>query len=195
MLVRGRSGEVGVWREVRVPSGAAEAARHATRERTALVTERTRLTNQIRGWLATYGARLPRRTATWWTTVCDWAGQALPDEVQARVARAEARGAVLTEQIAALEAAQRAAVAATPVQSAARRLAQLHGVAATGTSVLLAEGLVWRGFRNRREVGGLLGFTPQPYQSGAVLALRDAGTSGRWRFGTSAHRNEGPTTH
>jgi transposase len=92
----------------------------------------------------------------------------LPAEVQARVARAEARGAVLTEQIAALEAAQRAAVAATPVQSAARRLAQLQGVAGTGTAVLLAEGLVWRGFRNRREVGGLLGFTPQPYQSGGL---------------------------
>jgi transposase len=168
MLVRACSGEVGVWSEVRVPSAAVEAARHATRERTALVAERTRLTNQIRGWLATYGARVPRRTATWWTTVCDWAGQALPAEVQARVARAEARGAVLTAQIAGLEAAQRAAVAATPEASAARRLAQLRGVAGTGTAVLLAEGLVWRGFRNRREVGGLLGFTPQPYQSGTV---------------------------
>jgi transposase len=48
-------------------------------------------------------------------------------------------------------------------------------VAGTGTAVLLAEGLVWRAFRNRREVGGLLGFTPQPYQSGAVH--RDQGVS------------------
>lgn len=168
MLVRACSGEPGVWSEVHVPSATAEAARHATRERTALVAERTRLTNQIRGWLATYGARVPRRTATWWTTVRDWAGQALPAEVQARVARAEARGAVVSAQIAALEATQRAVVAAMPTDSVARRLAQLQGVAGTGTAVLLAEGLVWRGFRNRREVGGLLGFTPQPYQSGTV---------------------------
>jgi transposase len=41
--------------------------------------------------------------------------------------------------------------------------------------VLLNEGLVWRTFRNRREVGGLLGFTPVPYQSGAQA--RDQGSS------------------
>ena len=43
---------------------------------------------------------------------------------------------------------------------------QLKGVASTGASVLLAEGLVWRAFRNRREIGGLLGFAPTPYDSG-----------------------------
>ena len=32
--------------------------------------------------------------------------------------------------------------------------------------VLLDEGLVWRAFRNRREIGGILGFAPTPYQSG-----------------------------
>jgi transposase len=44
----------------------------------------------------------------------------------------------------------------------------LKGVAVTGASVLLDEGLVWRAFRNRREIGGLLGFAPTPHQSGAV---------------------------
>ena len=32
--------------------------------------------------------------------------------------------------------------------------------------MLLDEGLLWREFRNRREIGGLLGFTPTPYASG-----------------------------
>src|SRR5688500_13855300 len=59
MLVRAVLGERGVWREVHVPSVADEAARHASRERTQLVQERTRLVNQIRSWLATCGARLP----------------------------------------------------------------------------------------------------------------------------------------
>jgi transposase len=45
-------------------------------------------------------------------------------------------------------------------------LVQLKGVAARSASVLLGEGLSWRDFRNRRQVGGLLGFTPLPYQSG-----------------------------
>jgi hypothetical protein len=32
--------------------------------------------------------------------------------------------------------------------------------------VLLDEGLVWRQFQNRRQIGGLLGFAPTPYSSG-----------------------------
>jgi transposase len=45
-------------------------------------------------------------------------------------------------------------------------LVQLKGVATTSASVLLDEGLVWRAFRNRREIGGLLGFAPAKYDSG-----------------------------
>jgi transposase len=45
-------------------------------------------------------------------------------------------------------------------------LVQLKGIATTGASVLLDEGLVWRAFRNRRQIGGLLGFAPTPYDSG-----------------------------
>ena len=47
-----------------------------------------------------------------------------------------------------------------------RRLVQLKGIASTGASVLLDEGLLWRAFRNRRQIGGLLGFAPTPYDSG-----------------------------
>jgi transposase len=45
-------------------------------------------------------------------------------------------------------------------------LVQVKGVGTTSASVLLDEGLVWRAFRNRRELGGILGFAPTPYQSG-----------------------------
>src|SRR6185295_8911349 len=64
------------------------------------------------------------------------------------------------------EAAQAAETAAAPTDSARGRLVQLKGVATTSASVLLEEGLVWRAFRNRREIGGLLGFAPTPYDSG-----------------------------
>lgn len=167
MLVRACSGEARVWREVHVPPVAAEAARHVNRERTDLTAERTRVTNQIGSWLATYGVRRPRRAvALWWTTVRDWAKAPLPTEVQARVARAETRLAVIATQLAELAAVQRAAVTAAPAHSALARLVQLKGVATVGAGVLLGEGLAWRGFQNRRQVGGLLGFTPMPYQSG-----------------------------
>jgi len=167
MLVRVCLGERHVWREVHVPSVAVEAARQVSRERTALTDERTRLTNQVKGWLATWGAPLPRRRPSgWWTTVRDWAGAPLPGEVQARLTRAEARLAVLEGQIAALEGQQQAAVTTAAPASALRQLVQLKGVATTSASVLVDEGLVWRAFRNRREIGGFLGFAPTPYNSG-----------------------------
>jgi len=166
-LVRACYGDREGWREVRVPSAADEAARQVSRERTALTQEQTRLINQMRGWLATWGCALPgKRAATWWTTVRDWAGVALPAEVQARLARADARWTVLETQIAALDTQQQQATAAAPADSALGRLVHLKGVATTGASVLLAEGLVWRAFRNRREIGGILGFAPTPYASG-----------------------------
>ena len=184
MLVRAGLGERGVWREVHVPSAADEAARHASRERTQLVQERTRLVNQIRSWLAMWGAALPgRRRSGWWTTVADWAGAPLPATVQARIARAEDRLAVIATQLGVLEGAEQTAAARAPTDSALARLVRLKGVAATGAHVLLEEGLVWRAFRNRREIGGMLGFAPLPYQSGEQA--RDQGIdragNGRWR--------------
>jgi transposase len=177
MLVRVWCGERGVWREVRVPTVAAEAARQVSRERTALTQEQTRLVNQLRGWLATWGTRLPtRRRAAWWTGVRDWAGAPLPAEVQARLARADQRLAGIAAHIAALEAQQQATVTAAAPASALRQLVQLKGVAATSASVLLDEGLLWRAFQNRRQIGGLLGFAPTPYNSGT--SEREQGISG-----------------
>jgi transposase len=169
MLVRVCCGEKQVWHEVRVPNVDDEAARHVSRERTALTKEQTRLSNQIGGWLATWGCVVSaraRRTAGWWTRARDWDDAPLPAAVQARIARAAERLTILTTQIAALEAQQEATVQAADCDSALGRLVQLQGVATTSASVLLDEGLVWRAFRNRREIGGLLGFAPAKYNSG-----------------------------
>jgi transposase len=176
MLVRVCHGERRVWREVRVPTVAQEAARQVSRERTALRHDRTRLVNQLRGWLATWGCALPRRRPGWWTELRDWAGVALPAEVQARLARAQTRLTLVEDEIAAIEAAQAAALTAAAPTSALRHLVRLRGVATTSASVLLDEGLVWRAFRNRREIGGVLGFAPTPYDSGE--SHRDQGISG-----------------
>ena len=185
MLVRVLLGERGVWREVHVPLAADEAARHASRERTQLVQERTRLVNQLRSWLATWGTKLParRRRPQWWTTVTDWAGAPLPREVQGRLARAEERLAVIDTQLAVLADAEQAAAKIASADSALGRLVRLKGVAVTGAQVLLKEGLVWRAFRNRREIGGMLGFAPLPYQSGEQARDQGIDRAGnrRWR--------------
>lgn len=167
MLVRVCCGERDVWRDVRIPTVAAEAARQVSRERTALVEERTRVINQLRSWLMLYGAVLPAsRAQGWWTTVRDWTGDPLPGPVQARIARAEERAALLETQIAALEAQQEAQVAEAAAASGGPCLVRLKGVGTTSTAVLVDEGLLWRAFRNRRQIGGWVGFAPTPFQSG-----------------------------
>ena len=103
--------------------------------------------------------------------MCDWRGRPLPTEVQARIGRAEARLAVITAQIAELETTE----AAAAPDSALGRLVRLRGIATTSASILLDEGLVWRAFQNRRQIGGLLGFAPTRYASGETT--RDQGIS------------------
>jgi transposase len=148
-----------------------------------VVQERTRLINQRRGWLATWGATLPsRRHGDWWGRVRDWAGAVLPEAVQARLARAETRRARLEEQLAALDAQQAAAVTAAAPASALHQLVRLKGVAATSASVLLDEGLVWRAFRNRRQIGALLGFAPTPYTSGESAQEQGISRAGNKRL-------------
>jgi transposase len=178
MLVRVCSGERGVWAEVRVPTVAAEAARHVSRERTTLAQERTRLRNQIGSWLATAGCRVaPRRQQqpAWWRTVRDWDNALLAPELQQRIARAHARLALIASQLATIEAAQATAARAAAPTSALARLRQVKGVGTTSASVLLDEGLEWRAFTNRRQLGGLLGFAPAKYDSGE--SSRDQGIS------------------
>jgi transposase len=176
LLVRRCLGEADAWREVRVPTPAVEAARHVSRERTTLVQEQTALINQMRGWLMTLGATLPAvRRGAWWTRVQDWQGAPVPAELQARLARAAARLAVVVEQLAAVAGAQAAALLAAPADAAGRRLLRVKGLGVTSTATLLDEGLVWRQFQNRRQVGGILGFAPVPYGSGELQ--RDQGIS------------------
>ena len=184
MLMRVCSGEPGVWREIRVPTAEAEAARHRSRERTQLIAEHTRLRNQIRSWLTTAGCRVPRRRGEhWWRHVRDWAGEVLAAPVQARIARATERLAVVARQITALEAAAEEETRTAAPDSARGRLVQLKGVATTSASVLLEEGLIWREFRNRRQVGGVIGFTPVPFHSGTVARDQGIDRAGnrRWR--------------
>jgi transposase len=176
LLVRVCLGDRTAWREVRVPTLAQEAARQVSRERSDLVTDQTRLVNQMRAWLATCGTRLPsRRRGAWWTTVRDWAGASLSSELQQRLARVWARLEVVQAQIADLDAQQQRVIQRAAPESAARRLTQLKGVATTSVSTLLDEGSVWRDFQNRRQVGGLLGFAPTRYDSGD--GQRDTGIS------------------
>ncbi|MPZ17412.1 MAG: transposase [Luteitalea sp.] len=88
----------------------------------------------------------------------------------------------LEAQIAELDAQQHAAVTAAAPTAALHQLAQLKGVATTSASVLLDEGLLWRAFRNRRQIGGLLGFAPTPYDSGETVREQGISRAGNARL-------------
>jgi transposase len=161
-----------VWQVVRVPTVEMEAARHASRTVAMLTGERTRWRNRIHSLLATEGIRLrvdgqlPTRVAS---ARC-WDGRPIPAPLQARVQ-------VAWEVLQQIEAHWRRAqqeqrvelrLAATAAAATARRLTQLRAVGERFAWVLATE-LCSRDLRNRREVGGLTGFTTVPYQSGAMV--------------------------
>jgi transposase len=175
LLLRHWGGERGMWQVVHVPSREAEDVRHASRGLTTLHVERTRYRNRIRGLLALHGvlrvrldAQLPARLRT--TT--DWAGAPLPEGVVARVLETHRLlQAVETERRRARQQ-ERQRVRPRAAATCAQRLAQLRGVAARSATIL-ADELLGRGLRNRREVGALSGLVSAPYRSGTIQ--RDQG--------------------
>jgi transposase len=180
LLVRVTQGERGVWRPVRVPSDADEAARHLSRSLATATTACTQVRNRIQGLLATQGVRLPigaqfRRAVT---AVRRWDGSPLPAALLARLLR-EWRTLVLHRgHIRALEREQRQLLRAptrTRVAAQVHQLTQLRGLGMRSMWVYATELYAWRELRHRRQVGALLGLTPTPYASGATQ--RDQGIS------------------
>lgn len=169
MLQRYHAGERRVWHVVRVPSEADEDRRHLERERQTLIQDRTRLRNRIQGLLATHGVTLSLGDgAAALGTARRWDGTPLPAGLVARLAREWARLEAVGAAIAALEA-ERTTAMAQPNATAqcSRRLARLRAIGPTFAWTLASEVFGWRAFRNRREVGGLLGLAPTLSQSGA----------------------------
>lgn len=171
MLVRYHAGEHRVWHVVRVPSEADEDRRHLERERQTLIQERTRLRNRMQGLLATQGVTLALvgDVGAALGRVRRWDRTPLPPGLVARLQREWAWLERVTAALAGLEGERRTAIAAeTATAQCSRRLARLRAIGPTIAWTLASEVFGWRTFRNRREVGSLVGLTPTPYQSGAA---------------------------
>ena len=177
MLVRWHDGERGVWHVVHVPSEADEDRRHLERERATLVAEHTRLTNRLQELLATQGVtlKLTGDVRAQLGRVRRWDGTPVPPGLHARLDREWSRIETVRTALRALGGERHrrmtdpapAAVDA-PVVAKARRLAQLSAIGETLAWVLATELFGWRAFRNRRQVGGFVGLTPTPFQSGGA---------------------------
>jgi transposase len=178
MLVRYHNGEPKVWSVVRVPSVEQEDARQLHRERATLQQERRRGVNRIKGLLAAQGIVLPscRELPQRLAAVRLWDGRRLPAGLQARLCREWERVQRLAAQLRVVEVEQRrqlrtAAQSAAPPGALAKivQLEQLSGIGQISAWVLVLECFGWRVFRNRRQLGALLGLTGTPYNSGASV--------------------------
>jgi len=170
MLMRYHHGERQVWRVVHVPSVAAEAQRHLHRDVETLKQERARTTTRIKGLLSSQGVRLTSlsKLPEQLDALRLWDGSPLPSGMRRRVLRVYAHHQFLSEQIAELEADRRAMLQTAqeaPLEKV-RQLMHLRGIGINGSWLLVMAFFGWRALKNRREVGGLAGVIPTPYQSG-----------------------------
>jgi transposase len=170
MLMRYHNGEQKLWSIVHVPSPEEEDQRQLHRELMALIAERTRHINCIKGLLVSQGVVFPIQTDFLGRleTVQLWDGSNLPVELHARLAREYERLQAVKQQIRELEHSRVEAVrtSSAPAVEQVRQLLRLKAIGMNSAWVYVMEFFSWRNFRNRREVGSLAGLTPTPYRSG-----------------------------
>ncbi len=190
MLVRYQAGERKVWSVVRVPTVEEEDRRQLHRELEAVKADRTRSTNRIKGLLAGQGTRLevggnfPARL----DRLRLWDGSSLPAVLRARLEREWEKVQLYTQQILELEAARRRLLreATDPELEQVRQLLGVRGIGVNSAWLFVMEFFSWRQFRSRREVGGLSGLVPSPYQSGEVSRDWGIAKAGNRRVRTMA---------
>ena len=161
-------GEPRVCSMVKAPSSEEEDRRRLGREREALIKERTRLSNRIRGLLAAQGIkdyvplRGDRRSRLERLKTGD--GRALPSHLKSEVLRALDRIELLLIQIKAIERERDEQASQSPV---AVQLTRLRGIGPEFASVLWLE-CFYRSFGSRRQLAAYGGLAPTPWQSGHI---------------------------
>jgi transposase len=170
LLARAPQGDHQVWRVVRVPSVAEEDARQLHRTRETIQQDRTRLINRLKGLMTTQGLtlRIDAQFPTQLETAQLWDGTPIPAGLKARLQRTWTQLAGLNRALAEVDT-ERAALVTKPTTTIGRYVAALptlRGIGPIGTWTLATEIFGWREIRNRRQLGGLVGLVPAPYQSG-----------------------------
>jgi transposase len=171
MLLRYQAGEAKVWSVVTVPDVADEDRRHLHRELIEVQDERTGHVNRIKAFLAGQGIALATVTGDFpeeLTGLRRWDGSELGADLRQRLLREFARWQLADRHVKGLENERRQRVRRedTPHVDPVRCLLNVAGVGLSGSWLLVFELFGWRKFRNRRQVGAIVGLTPTPYQSG-----------------------------
>jgi transposase len=185
MLWRYHNGETKVFQVVNVPSEEEEDARQLHRTLETMKKDRGRLVCRLKGLLATQGIhlkelsgleeKLPRLRL--------WNGKPLPQGLLTRIGNEWQKAVQLGAQIRELEKERRRLLKEAKDQASecARKLIQLRAIGENAGWMFSTELFAWRQFRNRRQVGGVVGLTGTPYQSGNEAREQGISKAGnRW---------------
>jgi transposase len=117
-----------------------------------------------------------------------WNGQPLPAALKQRIQREYRRMEDAQQDLRMLKKQQQAQLKSesTEAMKKVRQLQRLSGIAMDSSWVFVMELFGWRQFRNRRELGGALGMTPTPYQSGDSTHEQGISRAGNRRVRTMA---------
>jgi len=170
MLLRYYAGEKKLWSVVHVPTPEQEDGRHLQRAIRTLKKEQTRSINRIKGLLAGQGVSVKTGRGGLieaLDSIRIWDGSPLPEGLRRRLETEVARHGFVHRQLLDLESQRDARIRQGRGRTAqiARRLMTLRGIAQAGAETYGRE-FSWRGFKSRRQIGGLVGLAPSPYQSG-----------------------------
>jgi transposase len=170
MLLRYWAGEKDHWSVVHVPTPEQEDGRHLQREIRTLKKEQTRLINRVKGLLAGQGVAVRIGRGGFQDSLDAmriWDGSPLPSGLRRRLETEITRHGVVHRQLLELECERDAWIREGQDRASeiARRLKTLRGIAEVGAESYARE-FSWRAFKNRRQVGSLVGLTGTPYQSG-----------------------------
>jgi transposase len=172
---------------VTIPTVEEEDARRPNRERGNLVTERTRIVNQIKAILARFGIRTFRPTLRKAEEQLEGLrtaeGAPLPENTRAEMRRFLARLRVAREQIHAIEQSRLGKLATTPAKgphAMVRLIARVLGVGVETADMLVNE-VFSRHWRDRKAVARYAGLTGSPDESGRRRRERGLARAGNTR--------------
>jgi transposase len=190
-LIRYWRGERDVWSVVRVPSEEAEDSRQMHREMEVLKRERGQHRTRIQSLLFTVGLDVEVTSGLMkqLDQLYDGKGRLLREGMKDRIRREYERMKLAEQSLAMLKKQQREKLKSqqsNPSLEKIGKLKRLRGIAAASSWVFVMELFGWRVFRNRREVGGAVGITPMPYQSGDSAREQGISHAGNRRVRTMA---------
>ncbi len=191
-LLAYKRGEPRVCAMVRPPTPEEEDRRRNSRERAALIVERVKLVNRVKGLLYAQGivdfAPLKRDRRQRFEELKTGDGRPISAHLRAEVGRLLDRMELLLAQIKTVETARDTLIAPKAAhcggEERAAMLMRLKGVGPDFAAVLCAEGL-YRHFDNRRQLASYAGLTPTPWQSGQVNHDQGVSKAGNPRLRTT----------